>query len=124
VSRTASLLLDEMLGSGIAVHLRDRGHDAVAVVEVAALISMSDEDILASATEQGRCVVTANVRDFATLSARWNRLGKVHAGIIHIVTAAFPQDRGYVGALVTSLDAAIVSGQVPSDGQELFLRRV
>jgi len=124
VSRTASLLLDEMLGARIAVQLRDRGHDAVAVVDVVALISMSDEDILAAATEQGRCLVTANVRDFAALSARWNRLDKVHAGIIHIVTAAFPQDRSYIAALVTSLDSAISSGQIPSEGRELFLRRV
>ena len=123
MSQAIRLLLDEMLTARIAAQLRDRGHDVAAVVELSALLSKSDEDILAAAAEQGRCVVTANVRDFAALSARWNQLGKVHAGIIHIVTAAFPQDRSYVGALVTSLDEVISSGQVPTDGGELFLRR-
>ena len=119
----ARLLLDEMLSAQIARQLRDRGHDVVAVVEAADLISSSDEDILAAGTEQGRCLVTANVRDFAPLSAQWSRSGRAHAGIIHVVTAAFPQDRSYVGAIVTALHAVIVAGQVPTDGQELFLRR-
>lgn len=123
MTATVRLLLDEMLSAQIAVQLRDRGHDVTAVVEAADLISSSDEDILATATEQHRCLVTANVRDFAALSAQWSRLGKAHAGIVHVVTAAFPQDRSYIGAIVTSLDAAIVAGQVPTDGQELFLRR-
>lgn len=123
MSLAARLLLDEMLSAQIAVQLRDRGNDVIAVVEVPELISSADEDILAAATDQRRCFVTANVRDFAPLNAQWSRLGKVHAGIIHVVTAAFPQDRSYVGAIVTSLGAVIAAGQVPSDGQELFLRR-
>ncbi len=95
----------------------------IAVVETPDLISLSDEEVLSAATEQGRCMVTANVRDFVTLSGRWARTGRVHAGIVYVVTAAFPQHRSYVGGLVRSLDAAISSGQIPSGGQEFFLRR-
>jgi predicted nuclease of predicted toxin-antitoxin system len=123
VTRSAALLLDEMLSADIAIQLRERGYDAIAVVEVAGLISSSDEDLLLEATAQQRCLVTANVRDFAAISAQWNRLGRVHAGIVHVVSVAFPQNRSYIGALVTALDAAATAGEIPSRGSELFLRR-
>lgn len=112
-----------MLGGHIAEQLRDRGHDVIAVVETPDLIGRPDEDILAAAAEQERCLVTLNVRDLAVLSAEWRRLGRTHAGIVHVATSAFPQDRSFVGAVVTSLTAAIQSGQLPADGQEYFLRR-
>lgn len=119
----ARLLLDEMFTAQIAVQLRERGHDVIAVVQVPGLISSSDEDLLVVATSQGRCVVTANVRDFTAIGAQWNQLGRTHTGIVHIASSVFPQNRGYVGALVTALHAACTGGTIPRAGRELFLRR-
>lgn len=123
VSKTAALLLDEMFAAPIAIQLRERGHDVLAVVEVPTLVSSPDEDLLAAATAQGRCIVTANVRDFAALNTQWARVGRTHAGIVHVVTSAFPPNRSYVGALVTALDSMLRAGEAPTAGSQFFLRR-
>ena len=117
------LLLDGMLSGAIARQLREAGHDVTAVVEDRELIGLADEDVLARATADGRCVVTANVRDFAALHAQWASAGRSHAGIVYVVTKVFPQDRSFLGAVVSSLEFTIVHGQIPADGQESYLSR-
>ena len=117
------LLLDEMLSGQIARQLRDADHDVTAVVEDRELIGIADEDVLASATADGRRVVTANVRDFAALHAQWTSAGRSHAGIVYVVTRVFPQDRSFLGAVVSALEFAIAHGQVPAGGQESYLSR-
>jgi hypothetical protein len=42
-----------------------------AVVDDAALVGTPDEELLAYATTSGRCLVTANVRDFAAIPTPW-----------------------------------------------------
>lgn len=123
MSNATALLLDEMFGAAIAIQLRDRGHDVLAVVEVPTLVSSPDEDLLAEATAQDRCIVTANVLDYAALNAQWARVGRTHAGIVHVVTSTFPQNRSYVGALVTALDSMLAAGEAPTAGGQFFLRR-
>jgi hypothetical protein len=117
------LLLDEMLSDEIAAQLRARGHDVIAVVADPGLIGTPDEDLLAHATSVGRCLVTANVRDFASIHASWSSRGRSHAGIVYIVDRVFPNDRSFLGALATALDAVLGSGKLPSDGAEFYLRR-
>jgi predicted nuclease of predicted toxin-antitoxin system len=117
------LLLDEMLSGQIGVQLRARGHDVIAVVEDPGLIGTPDEELLAHAASVGRCLVTGNVRDFASVHASWSSRGRSHAGIIYIVNRVFPNDRSFVGAIATALDAVLGSGAVPADGAELHLRR-
>ena len=58
------LLLDEHLPGALAKALRDRGLDAIAVVE-SSLVALPDEQIFAKAAELGRVVVTFNNPDFA-----------------------------------------------------------
>ncbi len=116
------LLLDEMLSGEIAAQLRSRGHDVLAVVDDAALVGMPDEELLGYATSVGRCVVTANVRDFAALHATWSSHARSHAGIGYLVNRIFPQDRSFVGAVVAALDDALRAGQL-SGGVETYLRR-
>jgi Domain of unknown function (DUF5615) len=123
VTAEQKLLLDEMLSGDIAAQLRANGHDVVAVVAEPALVGCPDEELLAQATSNGRCFVTANVRDFAAISASWSSRGRSHAGLIYIVNRVFPSDRSFVGAVVTALDHVISSSQVPSDGAETYLRR-
>jgi hypothetical protein len=118
-----ALLLDEMLSGAIAEQLRDRDIDAVAVVEDAALVGTSDEDLLAHATAQQRVLVTANIGDFAAIATDWRADGRTHAGTIYVTYRSFPQDRSFVGALVSSLATLHDTHALPSPGTEAFLRR-
>jgi len=117
------VLLDEMLSGDIAAQLRSKGHDVIAVVDDPALAGTPDEELLGHATTSGRCLVTANVRDFASLHASWSSRGRSHGGLIYIVNRVFPSDRSFVGAVVTALDSAIRAGQVPPSGVEAYLSR-
>jgi NADPH-dependent 2,4-dienoyl-CoA reductase/sulfur reductase-like enzyme len=101
---SSALLLDEMLSHTIARQLRSRGHDVVAVVEDPSLMGLPDEEILAAAAAEGRAFVTANVKDFTPLDHRYKASGRAHAGIVFVSTKAFPQDRAFIGALVSALD--------------------
>ena len=123
MTSASALLLDEMPSGDIAAQLRARGHDVIAVVEDAALPGTGDEELLAHATSIGRCLVTANVGDFALIHASWSSRGRSHGGLVYLVNRVFPNDRSFVGAVVTALDSAIRSGEVPSGGTETFLRR-
>lgn len=117
------LLLDEMLSGDVAGQLRVKGHDVVAVVENPSLVGTPDEELLAHATTDGRGLVTANVHDFASIAASWSSRGRSHAGLIYIVNRVFPNDRSFVGAVVTALDGLIVAGHLPADDAETYLRR-
>ncbi|HEY2576910.1 MAG TPA: DUF5615 family PIN-like protein [Streptosporangiaceae bacterium] len=117
------ILLDEMLSSTIAGQLRAKGHDAIAVVEDPALISLPDDQILACATAAGRALVTANIKDFMPLDAQYRAGGQAHAGLILISTKTFPQDRAYATAITSALTALLdTPGQV-QPGHVLFLTR-
>lgn len=116
------LLLDEMLSRVIAAQLRARGFDAVAVVEDTQLIAMPDEDLLAHATRERRCLVTVNIADFAVIAADWRTHGRAHAGIAYLPSRIFPQDRSFVGAVVRALVALQEAG-APGDDTETYLRR-
>ncbi|NIL97141.1 MAG: hypothetical protein GTO53_06220 [Planctomycetales bacterium] len=63
--------------------LRNHGIDVVTVLEVE-MTSVSDEEQLAFASSQGRCLYTLNVRDFCRLHRQHLSEGKEHAGIIVI----------------------------------------
>ncbi len=117
------LLLDEMLSGDVAAQLRAKGHDVLAVVDDPALTGTPDEELLTHATSIGRCLVTANVRDFASISASWGSRGRSHGGLVYIVNRVFPNDRSFVGALVIASDSALRADLVPTGGAETFLRR-
>jgi uncharacterized protein DUF5615 len=123
VTTEHKLLLDEMLSGDVAAQLRAKGYDVIAVVEDRALVGSSDEELLAHATSAGRCLVTANIHDFASIHASWSSRGRSHAGLVYIVNRVFPSDRSFVGAIVTALDDMLVAGQLPTDDAETYLRR-
>jgi hypothetical protein len=53
------ILLDEMYPPALAQRLRDKGHNVVAVLDVeVGLASRSDDDVLARAAGNDRCVIT------------------------------------------------------------------
>ena len=118
-----ALLLDEMLSGAIAAQLRARDLDLVAVVESPRLVGTPDEELLAHAAEQERVLVTANVADFAAIATDWRAVGREHAGLVYVTSRAFPQDRSFVGAIVSSLFRLHDSRGLPRPGTETFLRR-
>ena len=117
------LLLDEMLSGAIAGQLRAKGHDIVAVVEDPALTGLADDQLLAHATAAGRVLVTANIKDFMPLDARYRAAGHAHAGLILVSTKTFPQDRSFTAAITSALSALLDQSHAIQAGQVLFLAR-
>jgi putative NADH-flavin reductase len=111
-----------MLSHTIAQQLRSRGHDFVAVVEDPSLMALPDEAILAAAAAQGRAFVTANIKDFTPLDHRYKASGRTHAGLVLVSTKAFPQDRAFIGALVSALDKFLDEDRPLTDAV-VFLQR-
>ena len=77
----AKLLLDEHIWLGLRNALVQRGYDVVHVVD-AEMQGVDDETVLVRAVQEGRAVLTFNVRDFAPLAVRWFHEGREHFGII------------------------------------------
>lgn len=113
----SGLLLDEMYPPALGRRLRDRGHDVVAALDVeVGLASRSDDDVLAWAARNNRCLVTENVRDFA-------RLAPVipHAGIILVFARRFPRTRAGLVRLEAALDDLLAAKQLPPSGGVVWL---
>jgi hypothetical protein len=101
------LLLDEMLSDTIAQQLRAKGHDGQAVVADPSLASLPDDQILSRAAATGRALVTANIKDFMPLDARYRAAGQAHAGLILVSAKTFPQNRSYISAVTSALAALL-----------------
>ena len=117
------LLLDEMSSGVIAEQLRAKGHDVLAVMDDLALTGLADEQILAHATMTGRALVTANIKDFMPVDARYRAAGQTHAGLILVSAKTFPQDRTFTAAITSALSALLDQPNPAQPGQVLFLRR-
>jgi len=117
------LLLDEMFSGLIAEQLRTAGHDVLAVVTDPALVTLADDQILAHATTTGRALVTANIKDFMPLDARYRAASQNHAGLILVSSKTFPQDRAYTAAITKALAALLDQPTRIQPGQVLFLTR-
>jgi len=113
----AGLLLDEMFSPQIADRLCKRGHDVLAVAAQPELVGQPDEQILAQASAQDRCLLTENVRDFEILRSAWARDGKVHAGLLYTSRQRFPRERRMIAKIVTALDERLRDGTLPRAGR-------
>ncbi len=72
---------DEDVFSAVASALRAAGFDAVTTADVGRL-SEPDDAQIQWAADQGRTIVTFNVRHFAALHGQWMRHSQHHSGII------------------------------------------
>jgi Domain of unknown function (DUF5615) len=113
---------DEVFSDEIAEQLRAKGHDVRSVVADPSMIALADDQLLARAEAMGRALVTANVKDFAPLDRHYKSVGHVHAGLVFVATRTFPQDRSYVGAVVTALDPLLTERADMAD-RVVFLER-
>lgn len=75
----ARLFADENFPLPVVIALRAAGHDVVTLQEEGrANRALQDEDVLAAAAADGRCLLTLNRRHFIRL----HRERSVHAGIV------------------------------------------
>ena len=101
------LVLDEHLDQAIAVELRRRGHDVVAVTEDPGLRSLEDREILSWAAEAHRATVTYNVRHFGPLSEERQVAGEPFAGLIASSSRRYPQGSQGHGTLIRDLSSLL-----------------
>ncbi|MGH3005457.1 MAG: DUF5615 family PIN-like protein [Gaiellaceae bacterium] len=88
------LLLDEMISWRIAVELRKRGHDVVAVKrDRPDLEARLDPTVLEAAVAEHRAVVTNNVRDYRVVQERLRARDEDHYGIIYTHDDTLPRNR-------------------------------
>jgi Domain of unknown function (DUF5615) len=119
----SNLLLDEMFSGIIAEQLRAKGHDVLAVVADPTLVGLADEQILAHATATKRALVTANIKDFMPLDARYRAASQTQAGLILVSAKTFPQDRVFTAAIISALSALLDQPSQIQPGEVLFLSR-
>lgn len=119
----ARLLLDEMSPNAMAEQLNAKGHDVRAVVAGPEFVGLPDEEILIGAVEADRALVTANIKDFMPIDARYRAASRVHVGLIMVSTKAFPQNRTYITAVTSALDALLNAAEGVQPGGVVFLTR-
>jgi Domain of unknown function (DUF5615) len=76
------------------VNLVKRGHDVVAVAADPALAGLPDDQLLAWAGAQRRCLVTENVREFEILRRQSVAQGATHPGLLYSGPGGFRETGG------------------------------
>lgn len=117
------LLLDEMFSDTIAQQLRAKGHDVISVVATPALVALPDDQILAYATNEGRVLVTANIKDFMPLDGRYRAAGQAHPGLILVSAKTFQQNRSFTATITEALETLLADTNKIQPSQVLFLTR-
>jgi Domain of unknown function (DUF5615) len=107
---SARLLTDEMFSPSIAAALRDRDDDVIAVAERGDLRAMSDGEVFAWATSQGRWLLTENVKDFRPILLRALQADTPVTGILFTSARSFPRSRKNPGPLIEAIHAWMLSG--------------
>lgn len=109
MASAARLLVDEMFSPALAAALRDRGHDVIAVAERSDLRSMADSEIFAWAANEGRWLLTENVKDFRPLVLSATQ-AEAKAGVLFTSSRSFPRSRKNPGPLINALDRWLQAG--------------
>jgi predicted nuclease of predicted toxin-antitoxin system len=118
------LLLDEMWTPTIALELRKRGFDVIAISESAhagRYAGISDEEVFARAQDDGRAIVTDNIADFEQTRRDRESRGETHHGVLYALDPPFNRHRGerVIGQMVNALAHFLSS---PDAAQEPFSR--
>jgi Domain of unknown function (DUF5615) len=112
-----------MFPQAMADQLNAKGHDVRAVVTNPEFVGLPDEEILIGAAEAGRALVSANIKDFMPIDARYRATGRSHAGLIMVSSKTFPQNRTYITAVISALDALLAADGGTQAGGVVFLAR-
>lgn len=97
------LALDHHYSPSIAVELRERGHDVVAVID-RGWETEDDESLLVLCHEERRPLLTNNVGDLATILRRWAAEGRDHSGVIFTSGTSMPRHRQTIGRYIEVLE--------------------
>jgi predicted nuclease of predicted toxin-antitoxin system len=98
------LLLDEMFSHSVAEALRQRGHDAVTVLELVATPGLSDVAVMAMSIDLRRALVTADLNDFRErFSFAAAPAGPGHFGLV-LVSGRYSVRSSQSGRLVAALE--------------------
>jgi hypothetical protein len=108
---TARLLLDEMYPPVLAAMLCDQGHDVLAVAGLSRLAGRPDEAVLDAASNDERCLVTENIRDFAVLAQQTR-----HYGLLFVDARRWPRTPAAIKRLADALGQAIAASRIPGPG--------
>jgi hypothetical protein len=114
------LLLNEMWTPAIAVALRKRRFDVVAINEPAHMeryAGLPDDEVFARAQSDGRTIVTDNVADYEKARRDWETHGVVHHGVVYALDPPFNRHRGdaVVGSVVRALERFLSSPEAASE---------
>lgn len=111
-----------MHAPAVAVALRDRGFDAIAVKERRELIGFSDHGLLTFAIGDARAIVTENIKDFAALHQLLTSAGHRHAGLVFTHPRRFPRGaQNHVRVLSDALDTFMDRQASALDGVPSFV---
>lgn len=104
------VLLDEMWTPTIAVELRSRDLDVVAISEplhADRYAGIPDDEVFVRAQDDGRAIVTDNIADYERARRDWESRGQAHHGVIYALNPPFNRHRGgaVIGQMVRALSA-------------------
>lgn len=102
------LLLDEMWTPTIALELRKRGFDVIAISEPAhagCYAGVSDDEVFARAQDDNRAIVTDNIADYEHVRRDRENRGQPHHGLLYALNPPFNRHRGerVIGQIVNAL---------------------
>ena len=100
---TQPLLLDEHYPPAHAQTLRDAGFDVIAVAENPALTGVPDTEIFQWAINQGRRIVTENIRDFRPFLTLALSTKTPFAPMLFTTAKKYPRRISQLATLTTAL---------------------
>jgi len=114
------LLLDEMWAPTIAVELRKRHFDVIAINEPAhagRYAGILDDEVFARAQEDGRALVTDNIPDYEKARLDWEAHGTAHRGLVYALNPPFNRHRGdaVIGQMVKALAQFLSSAEAAAE---------
>ena len=107
----ASLYLDEDMNNMVATLLRSRGIDAV-TVQKSDMLGKSDQEQLAYAAANDRCILTHNRVDYEDLHLQYAQANLTHSGIIVVPQKSPYEIVNRVMILLDSMTADEIANQL------------
>ena len=107
----ASLYLDEDMNNMVATLLRSRGIDAV-TVQKSDMLGKSDQEQLAYAAANDRCILTHNRVDYEDLHLQYAQANLIHSGIIVVPQKSPYEIVDLVMILLDSMTADEIANQL------------
>lgn len=120
------LLLDEMWAPTIAVELRKRGFDVIAINEPAhagRYAGAPDHEVFARAQDDGRAVVTDNISDYEKARLDWEARGTAHHGLVYALDPPFNRHPGdaVIGQMVRAVEHLLSSPDAQAEAPNRVL---